>query len=222
MQNLKIEMIHDVVCSWCHIGYRHLSHALDILQHEFRAEIHYLPFQLNPDLAQDGVEIVTHLRQRHGWSRTEAADYRAKLLTTAQQSGVLIDFNKRTHYYNTDAAHRLILLAQQTDRQRDVHRRLLHAYHVEGKNIADIQVLLELAETIGLEKKFVLNALYSETINQQMHKHAERVASFAVQSVPAFVFNNDRLLSGSNSSDFFVQWIRQNFSNTTTHHREIA
>ncbi len=65
MQTLKIEMIHDVVCSWCHIGYQNISKALERLSNEISAEIHYLPFQLNPDTGPLGVDIVEHLCQRN-------------------------------------------------------------------------------------------------------------------------------------------------------------
>ena len=74
MKTLKIEMIHDVVCSWCHIGYHNISKALDNLLHRVSVDFHYLPFQLNPELDHQGVDITEHLCQRNQWSLAEAME----------------------------------------------------------------------------------------------------------------------------------------------------
>jgi len=84
MKTLKIEMIHDVVRSWCRIGNHHLSSALDRLSKEVSAEFHYLPFQLNPGLGLEGVDITEHLCQRYQWSLAEAMAYRKRLLATTR------------------------------------------------------------------------------------------------------------------------------------------
>lgn len=211
MQYLKIEMIHDVVCSWCHIGYHNISKALENLSNEVSAEFHYLPFQLNPELGPQGVDITEHLRQRNRWSLAEAMAYRAKLLEKTYEVGVTIDFSKRTHYYNTEKAHRLLLVAESVGVQRKMHQALLYAYHVNGQNISDIGVLMNIAEGVGLTESVVAQAMESETISRKMQLLSERVDQFSVRSVPAFIFNEHQFVSGSNSVEFFEQHIRREF-----------
>ena len=213
MQILKIEMIHDVVCSWCHIGYHNIGGALERLSNEVSAEIHYLPFQLNPDIDPQGVDIVEHFCQRNQWSLAEAMAYRENLIEKTKEVGVTIDFGKRTHYYNTDNAHRLILAAENVGLQRQLHQALLQAYHVEGENISDIDVLVKAAKKIGFDENRVSQTIESTVINQQLKTLEERVRPYSVQSVPAFIFNGSRFVGGSNSVDYFEQLIRSEFLN---------
>jgi len=211
MQTLKIEMIHDVVCSWCHIGYQNISRALERVSNEVSAEIHYLPFQLNPDMGLLGVDIANHLCQRNQWSIAEVMAYRKNLLEKTKEVGVTIDFSKRTRYYNTANAHRLILAAGKVGSQRQIHEALLQAYHVEGENISDIDVLVKAAKKIGFDENRVSQAIESTVINQQLKALGERVRPYSVQSVPAFIFNGSRFVSGSHSVDYFEQLIRSDF-----------
>jgi len=211
MKTLKIEMIHDVVCSWCHIGYHNISKALDNLSHRVSVDFHYLPFQLNPELDHQGVDITEHLCQRNQWSLAEAMVYRETLLKKTEEVGVTIDFSKRTRYYNTAMAHRLILAAENFGAQRQMHRALLHAYHVEGENISDRAVLKRIVKSLGFDEAMVEQALASDVVGRQLLDSSERVRRFQVRSVPAFVFNESRFVSGSNSTGFFEQLIRSEF-----------
>ena len=208
MKTLKIEMIHDVVCSWCHIGYHNISRALERVADEVSAEFHYLPFLLNPGLAPQGKDIVELLCQRNRWSVAEAMAYREQLLAKTREVGVTIDFGKRTRYYPTLNAHRLILAAEDIGRQREVHQALLQAYHVEGENIGDFSVLGNIAKRIGLADDVIVQAMTSDAISRKMQHLSERVGHHGVRSVPAFILNGSRFVSGSHSADFFEQLIR--------------
>lgn len=211
MQTLKIEMIHDVVCSWCHIGYHNISKALDRLSQRVSVDFHYLPFQLNPELDSQGVDITEHLCRRNRWSLAEVMAYREELLKKTEEVGAIIDFSKRTRYYNTAMAHRLILAAGNLGIQRQMHQALLQAYHVEGENISDRAVLKKVAKSIGIDGKAVDQALVSDAIGRKLLDLSERVRRYQVRSVPAFIFNENRLVSGSNSTEFFEQLIRSEF-----------
>ncbi len=101
MQTIQIEMIHDVVCSWCPINYNNLKQALLNLKRQVEASIHFLPYELNPDIPAEGEKIVAHLMQRNSWSREQVLSYRKNLIETAANAGLDYDFSKRTHYYNT-------------------------------------------------------------------------------------------------------------------------
>lgn len=211
MQTLKIEMIHDVVCSWCHIGYHNISKALDRLSHRVSVDFHYLPFQLNPELDPQGVDITEHLCQRNQWSLPEAMAYREDLVKKTKEVGVIIDFSKRTRYYNTAMAHRLILAAGNLGIQRQMHEALLQAYHVEGENISDRAVLKKVAKSIGFAGEAVDQALLSDAVGRQLLDLSERVRRYQVGLVPAFIFNENHLVRGSNSTEFFEQLIRSDF-----------
>jgi len=203
MNKLKIEMIHDAVCSWCPIGYANIKQALKNL--EIDAEFYFLPFELNPEMEVQGEDINDHLAQRYGWSESKRRDYRQNLLAVAEQAGVAMDFSKRTHYYNTHQAHRLIHWCEGFDKQQAMNELLIDAYFKQGLDINNSQVLLNLVEQLGLDRSQVEVALNSSATKQQLAIKKQRVQQAEITSVPAFIFNNRTLVTGSNSVEYFEQ-----------------
>ncbi len=203
MNKLKIEMIHDVVCSWCPIGYANLKQALKNLAID--AECYFLPFELNPGMEVQGEDINDHLAQRYGWSESKRRDYRQNLLAVAEQAGVAMDFSKRTHYYNTNQAHRLIHWCEGFDKQQAMNELLIDAYFKQGLDINNSQVLLNLVEQLGLDRSQAEVALNSAATKQQLAIKKQRVQQADITSVPAFIFNNRTLVTGSNSVEYFEQ-----------------
>ncbi|RLU02965.1 MAG: DsbA family oxidoreductase [Ketobacter sp.] len=208
MQLIKIEMIHDVVCSWCLIGTHNLQQALAAYADMVLAEWHYLPFELNPELSEK-VGIHEHLQERNGWTPEQALAYRRSLLQTIDALGVRIDFSKRTHYYNTHDAHRLILASQQSGMQQPMHQALLRAYHEQGVDISDRSQLRRVAASIGVEDALFQHAMASDEITRYMEALQQRVSAMEIRSVPAFIFNDHLFVSGSQSREFFEQLIRR-------------
>jgi len=203
MKTLKIEMVHDLVCSWCPIGYTNLKNALSNLNIE--ADFHFLPSELNPHMNELGEDINEHLASRYGWSEAKQKDYRAHLLLVANQAGVAMDFSKRTHYYNTHKAHRLMHYCEGKNKQQAMNELLMDAYFKRGLDINSTQVLLDLAEQLGLERSQVEQALTSDAMTQAMARKQKRVQSLGLSSVPAFILNGDTLITGSNSVGAFEE-----------------
>lgn len=211
MKLIKIEMIHDLVCSWCHIGYHNISQALEVLSDEITVDFNYLPFELNPRLPETGVDIIEHLCQRNGWSQNQVMNYRRHLLSQTKEAGVVIDFNRRTHYYKTAKAHRLLIAAKKLGLHRKLHEVLMNAYHVEGADIHNTSILLQLSEKVGFDQNRAEKALTSAALGNNIKRLANRVRHFKVASVPAFIFNEKIFISGSNSAKYFEQILRKNF-----------
>lgn len=205
MKTLKIEMVHDVVCSWCPIGYANLQQALRNLNIE--ADIYFLPSELNPDIGPMGESIEKYFKRRFQWSKATHTNYRSHLLAAAKQAGVCIDFSRRTHYYNSNKAHRLIHWSETYDKQQDMNQLLIDAYFKRGLDISNTQVLLELATHLSLNQSLTEDALVSNEMNQQLLLKKKRVNQLAISSLPAFVFNEHTLVTGSNSVAFFEQKI---------------
>ena len=205
MKTLKIDIIHDVVCSWCPIAYANLNQALGNLGME--ADICFLPFELNPDMGPEGESIDAHLARRYQWDKVRCQEYRKNLLLVADQAGVCIDFAKRSHYYNTNKAHRLLHWSEGFNKQQPMNELLIDAYFKQGLDISDPQVLLALAEQVGLDRSKAEQALSSNIINQQLMMKKQRVAQLALSSVPAMIFNQSTLITGSNSPEYFEQAI---------------
>lgn len=200
MKTLKIEMVHDLVCSWCPIAYANLQQALRNLGIE--ADMHFLPFELNPEMPKEGETIANYFKRRQGWLAASLKDYQESLVKTAQSAGVTIDFSKRTHYYNTQNAHKLMHWAEQFNKQTAVNESLTEAYFKLGLNISDTGVLLGIAEELGMDRIDTQNAMSSSQVEQELANKIERQKEFELRSIPAFILNEDTLISGSNSVKF--------------------
>ncbi len=205
MKTLKIELIHDLVCSWCPIAYNNLKQALENLNIE--ADLYFLPSELNPNMAEKGEEIKAHLAGRYKWSETKQKDYREHLLAVATEAGVAMDFSKRTHYYNSNKGHRLMQWCEGHNLQQAMNELLMDAYFKRGLDINNTQVLLDLAEQLGLDRLTTENALTSNEVTQALARKQKRVKSLGLSSVPAFVFNEQTLITGSNSVEYFEEEI---------------
>lgn len=207
-RKILIEVIHDIVCSWCPIGYRNLTAALQIVGDEFAAEIKFLPFELNPNLAPSGEAINTHLKRRNGWTTAQLVRNRTNLTATAEKAGLSYDFSKRTHYYNTAKAHTLLHWSEGFGKQRDVNEALVQIYFTEGRNIDRCDVLAQIAASVGLDPAAARAALGSEQVSHALQLKKERVRAMNIGSVPAFLVDGVDMLHGSNSVEYFVQYLR--------------
>ncbi|ANG64891.1 hypothetical protein A8C75_22015 [Marinobacterium aestuarii] len=198
-------MVHDVVCSWCPIGYANLQQALRNLSIE--AYINFLPYELNPDIGPKGEDIGDHLGRRNQWGQSKRNDYRTNLLAVAKQAGVCIDFSKRSRYYNSYKAHLLMHWCEGYNRQQAMNEMMIDAYFKQGLDISSTQVLLDLVEQLGLDRSEGEQVLISNEINQQLLIKKQRVQKLMLPGVPAFVFNGSTLVGGSNSVEYFEKII---------------
>ncbi|MEO6971617.1 MAG: DsbA family protein [Chthoniobacterales bacterium] len=84
MPQLKIDIVSDVACPWCPIGYKRLKIALGELAREgltFKIEWH--PFELAPDMPAEGEAIVPHLVRKYGGSVEEVVASQEQIIAAA-------------------------------------------------------------------------------------------------------------------------------------------
>jgi len=212
MMKVKVEVVHDLVCSWCPIGRSNLKAALKILDKKIDVEIKYLPFEINPDMSSAGETIEAHLMRRNNWTKEQFMHYRTDLVEVAKEAGLIYDYSKRTHYYNTAKAHRLVHFAQAFQKQGAVVDALTEQYFTQGVNLSEDKSLLDIATSVGLDQQQAERALSSVEavgISGNIQHKYDRVREFASGSVPAFIINGEELVRGANSVKFFVQYFSQ-------------
>jgi len=198
---LKVEMVHDIVCSWCPIGYNNIKTAINNLNIE--VDFHFLPFQLNAHMPEEGEAIASYFSRQMGWGEDKLLNYQRSLVKTAGKAGVSIDFSKRTHYYNTRNAHLLMRWAEQFNKQTELNERLIKAYFNEGLDIGNLTVLLTIGEELGFDRQKTYTALTSAQSSQKLDRKVSRYKTFEIKSIPAFIINGNTLISGSNSVEYF-------------------
>ena len=119
-KQLRIDFVSDVSCPWCAIGLKSLDAALSRVGDELKAELHFQPFELNPDMGPDGQDIVEHITQKYGATAEQQAQTREAIRQRGADVGFVFDMERRGRIYNTFDAHRLLSWAEQEGRQREL------------------------------------------------------------------------------------------------------
>lgn len=207
--SVKIDFVSDVSCPWCAIGLSSLEHALERLGNQVTAEIHFQPFELNPNMAAGGQDITEHLAQKYGSTQEQIARAQDGIRTRGAELGFIFDLDKRSRIYNTFDAHRLLHWAEIEGRQHALKRALFAAYFTEGRNPSDHEVLIDVATLAGLDpqraREILASDLYANEVREREKFYRER----GIQAVPSVIFNGKYLIQGGQPVAAFEQALRQ-------------
>ncbi len=149
--SVTIDFVSDVVCPWCALGATALEQAIENVAGEVSVELTFKPFELNPDMPAEGKNAVEHLMRKYRRTADEVTASKAMQIARGEAIGFKFDLEKRSHFYNTFDAHRLLFWASQEGRQIALKRALLRAYFADGQNPSDHQTLVRLAAEAGLD-----------------------------------------------------------------------
>lgn len=207
--SVTIDFISDVVCPWCALGVTALEQAIENVAGEVSVELTYKPFELNPDMPAEGEQAVEHLMRKYGRTADEVAAGKAMQIARGEALGFKFDLEKRTHFYNTFDAHRLLLWALQEGRQVELKKVLLRAYFSEGQNPSDHSTLVRLATEAGLDGASAQEVLASGAFAEEVRELEAYYRQRGINSVPAMVLNGRHLVSGSQSIEYYEQMLRQ-------------
>lgn len=209
MKTLQIDIVSDVVCPWCAIGFANLNTALKELDDPIEANIQWHPFQLNPYMSKDGQDINEHLSEKYGLSESKLAENKQHIRQIGENSGVEFKFEQRARIYNTLDCHILLHWSGEKNKQTQLKLALFKAYFSEGKDISQQDVLLDVVASVGLDKSEAQIVLQDEQYKKAVKDEESKYKSMGIQSVPAFIINNEYLLSGGQPSDVFKQSLQE-------------
>jgi len=208
---MQIDVVSDVACPWCAVGVSALERALASIGDDLGPiEVHMQPFELNPVMPAEGADATQYLSEKYGIGPEQIAANRLRIVERGASEG--FTFGPRTHVWNTFDAHRLLFWAGvegAAGSQLALKRALLVAYHGEGRNISDSDVLIELAISVGLPAKRAREVLEGAEFATQV-REAERFWQEAgITGVPAVIVNRKHLISGGQPAAVFEQALRQ-------------
>jgi predicted DsbA family dithiol-disulfide isomerase len=211
MKPLKIDFVSDVACPWCAVGLASLERALEKLDGEVAAEIHFQPFELNPGMAAGGQDATEYLSQKYGSTREQQKASRDAI--RARGAAVGFDFREegRGRIYNTFDAHRLLHWAglQDTGRQHALKKALLQAYHGQGRSPEDVEVLLDAVRQAGLDPAKAREILQGDQYAREVRESEQRFQALGIHAVPAVIINDRHLIQGGQPPEMFEQALRQ-------------
>lgn len=206
---LKIDFVSDLSCPWCVIGLRSLEAALTTLKGEVAAELHFQPFELNPNMGAEGQDIKEHIAQKYGSSPTDIERNGENIRARGAELGFEFNMQKRRRIYNTFDAHRLLHWAKIEGKQAALKNALFSAYFTEGRNPSDHAVLLDVAQQVGLDTKRAAEILASDEFAAEVREREKFYTDRGIRAVPSVIINDQHLIQGGQPAEVFEKALRQ-------------
>lgn len=209
---LKIDFVSDVSCPWCAVGLGALEEALQTLQGDVLAELHFQPFELNPKMASEGQDIGEHLAEKYGSTPEQQAQIRNTIRARGAEVGFAFNPEGRGRIWNTFDAHRLLHWASldgAPGQQHALKKAFLAACHTRSEAMGHHDVLLACVREVGLDEARAKAILASDEFAQEVREREAFYTSAGIHSVPAVIINDRHLISGGQPAAVFEQALRQ-------------
>ena len=208
---IKIDFVSDVACPWCAIGLKSLEAAMARVGEGLQVELHFQPFELNPQMPAQGEDAVEHLSRKYGMSAEQVASNSEAIRARGESLGFEFRMDRRRRIHNTFDAHRLLhwagLSGQQV--QLALKHALLRAYFTDGNDVSSMEVLVGLAQSVGLDgvraRDVLASGEYADAVRAQERFYQEQ----GISAVPSVIFNDRHLLQGGQPVETFENALRQ-------------
>ena len=205
---MKVNVFADTICGWCFIGHRNLNTALKKFP-KIKFDIKHVPFQLNPDMPAEGISRDKYLEIKFG-GKDYAAPMYENMRLKANESGINLNLDKIKKTPNTVLSHLLIILSEQFNLQNKIKERVYQSYFIDGLDIGDINVLVDIAKEINIAENTVkdfINEKNIELVNSKISTAREK----NISGVPFFEIG-ENLISGAQSSIQLENTIKSNLN----------
>ncbi len=216
-KTLQIDIWSDVMCPWCAIGFAQLKKGLDLISDEVTAEIRWHPFELDPEMVPEGKSQDSYLAEKYGRSPAEMVAARLKLHEVGERAGFSFAYAGRgsppeAMTWNTLLAHKLLLWTLGTAgpaAQTQLKEALFEAHFRYRRNMADLDVLLDIAEAQGLDRAAAEDALVDPDLTLAVHEEEYHAQTMQITGVPAMVVEGKYLISGAHEPQVYADALRR-------------
>jgi predicted DsbA family dithiol-disulfide isomerase len=208
MNKMKIEIVSDVMCPWCVIGYKNLEKALEQLP-ELEADIEWHAFELNPDMPVEGQELREHIMEKYGTTAEQSDENRKRIVEMGELSGFTFNFAEDGIMINSFDCHRLLTWAKQEGKQTELKLALFDAHFTNNQRLNDEVQLLAVVEKVGLDVERAQAILVSDEFKQQVRDEQTQMHQLGISSVPTFIINQKYAINGGQPADVFKQALQQ-------------
>lgn len=206
---LKIDFVSDVVCPWCAIGLKSLQQALQRLDGEVLADLHFQPFELNPQMGPEGENVAEHLAHKYGSTPEQMAKNQESIRQRGASLGFVFDMDRRSRIYNTFDAHRLLHWADLEGKQAELKLALLETYFSKGENVGAHDVLTRVADEVGLDAAEARKVLAENRYADEVRQQEQFFQAQGIRAVPSVIINGKYLVQGGQPPEVFEQTLRQ-------------
>ena len=205
---LKIDIVSDVVCPWCAIGYKKLSEAMTQLDDQVSFEVNWKPYELHPEIPKEGFDKKEYYKIKFGES-SGSNDKFNFISEEGKKVGLEFNFKKSKNLPNTFLAHRLLWLCRSKDMQDVLAEALFYAYFTDGRDVGNTDELIEISSENGLNREEIKEFFQTNIGHEEVLREENRAREMNIFSVPTYIFNKKYLLVGGQESDTFKAYIKK-------------
>lgn len=206
MQKIKVDIVTDINCPWCYIGEHRFKKAVAELSDTHSFEVRIKPFELSPDAPAEGESKRDYFLRNYGPDGiSRMASSSQQLTDMGKAEGLVFDFEKATAIHNTFNAHRLIWLARQYGVQQEVTQTLYRSNFSEGLNVNDLDLLLRIGTEHGIPAERLQAFFEGEEGKEEVKQLEHQSQQAGIRGVPAFILNDQYLVSGAQPTETFKQ-----------------
>lgn len=209
---IQIDIISDVMCPWCVVGYKQLELAL--AQTGVGARVRWHPFELNPDMGPEGENLSEHIQRKYGSTPEQSAQNRQHLHDIGTALGIAFNFDDDSRIVNSFKAHMLLDFAATQGQQHPLKMALFAAHFSDSKDVSDPTILLDVATSVGLTRAQCEAALASDT-----HAHAVRAQEkvwqeTGISGVPTMIFAEKYVATGAQGPQNYAEILNRVMAET--------
>ncbi|QZD94981.1 DsbA family oxidoreductase [Qipengyuania gelatinilytica] len=217
-RKLTIDIWSDVMCPWCLVGWGNLKQALGQLDGELDADIRWHAFELNPEMPEEGEERTAHIARKYGRTIEQSKQVRGQMRQAAEAAGVSLDYEGDTDpapdamMWNTFAAHRLLTWALEehgAEKQTELKLALFKAHFNQRRRIGERDVLLDVAEEVGLDRAAAAAALDDEELARKTRVEERAAMEMNITGVPAMIVEGRFMIPGAQPPEAYVNALRR-------------
>ena len=208
MDKLKIDIVSDVVCPWCVIGFINLQKAIKELKDQIEFEINWKPYELHPEIPQNGYDKKLYLQQKFGDLSGRQSPYK-QIEEIGDSLGFEFNFSKTERIPNTFNAHRLLWKAKREGLQTELSEALFKAYFTDGRDVGSVEVLSDIANEVGIDKEKSKKFLLSKEGGQETADEEMNFIEKSIGAVPTYFINNKYIIQGGQEPETFVSFLNK-------------
>ncbi|WP_339783206.1 DsbA family oxidoreductase [uncultured Marinobacter sp.] len=209
MRKVHIDIVSDIACPWCAIGYARLEIAMGQLAPEYEFTVRWHAFELNPDHSGKGEPILPALARKYGRSEEEMRSNQNQMMKIAKDLGINFEKIQERLTCNTFDAHRLVKWAGEQGQQTGMKQTLFDAYFGRAEDVSNHDTLVKCVEALGLDSAKAREVLESDQYAGAVREDEATYQKAGVTAVPAFIINNKYLISGAREPDALVQALQE-------------
>lgn len=201
---INIGVVSDIVCPWCYIGKRRLERAMGHVSDRFDFSVEYFPFELNPHMPAEGIDLNEYLCKKFG-SESKSRILSDHVTRVASNEGLHFNLDRQPRRPNTRDIHRIIMFAREEGRQLEVVEGFFRAFFTDGIDLSRLENLIDIAGAAGLDTDTIEALLHTNTGKLEIEMAEKELTDLGITSVPLYIIENRLAISGAQTVEAFTK-----------------